>query len=152
MDEKKKLEDEEKKLKNEEERLELVGLNSYYQTTMNMLSRYLQIVWNRFNWFSTLNIALFSFYFTKTEVLVHNTIPIIAIFLTAVWFFIAIMDYATINRLKEKNKNINNEIMKFLKIETMGNKSYLLTKLKQNMLLYLIPLIILSVWLFLLFR
>ncbi len=134
-------------------------LNSYYRTQMSIMSKYLQIVWNRFNWFTTLNIGLISFYATQDDrEIIHSILPKIGIALAMAWLIVGLMDYVTVKKLNMKGKVIKDKIKKELALDSneiiIKEKSiievivdYIDSKVSQHFILYLLPSIILLAWL-----
>ena len=142
----------------------LSELNSYYRTKMNVFSKYLQIVWHRFSLFGAFHLGLLSFYLTqykKDDMSdMYSSIPKVGIFLALLWALIGYMDYMTIPKLKNKGEQIEDRIRDLLNLEKIkieNNSSQKVwktidSKVSQHLLLYLVPLIVLIVWIWIILQ
>ena len=131
----------------------LGDLTQYYRIRMSALSKYSNIVWNRFNWFLTLSVAIFGLYFNKIEqssyYLFKYGIPTIGIVLSILWFLMGIEDYFTLQSHKKKVSKINKYIKDSFaegNIDIGIEKRNFFINFSQSILLYVYPLISILSW------
>lgn len=130
------------------------NITHYYRIKMSAFSKYLAIVWNRFNWFLTLTIAVFGVYFNKIEqtsyFLFQYGIPTIGIVLSFLWLFMGVEDYLSLKRHKAKVSSIDNHLKDYfhkadIDIRFEKNNNYL--NFTQSTLLFLFPGLAIICWL-----
>ena len=96
----------------------IVNLIQYHKTRMDILANYSKIVWNRFNWFTTLELALFSILITKYNEFLKDELYLQIIFfvlgsiLTFFWLFLSIEDYMSMQRHKKRGEIIEKKYIK----------------------------------------
>jgi len=132
----------------------IVNLIQYHKTRMDILANYSKIVWNRFNWFTTLELALFSILITKYNEFLKDELYLQIIFfvlgsiLTFFWLFLSIEDYMSMQRHKKRGEIIEKKIHKECFLENDFEKVIYSDKLlSQTKILYIFPLIFLILWL-----
>ncbi len=87
----------------------------YYEVRMLALTEYSSQIWNRFNWFLTLEVAIFGFFFTHLETLPTNLspiIPIIGVVIAVLWTFIGFEDRESMKRHSKIVNELDVEIRK----------------------------------------
>ena len=126
----------------------------YYETRMNAFSAYSNLVWNRFNWFITLQVIIFGFLFTqqtsvnKSEI-VEIGIPIVSIVISILWLVMGVEDYISLKRHGRKTTTIEINIKNILNstnimkthTEERGKFNF-----KQSLLLIISPILAMFTW------
>ncbi|MDM8565364.1 hypothetical protein QUF74_06895 [Candidatus Halobeggiatoa sp. HSG11] len=136
---------------------QLAELVHYYEVRMLALTEYSSRIWNRFNWFLTLELAIFGFFFTHLETLSKNFIsivPIIGIVIAALWFLIGFEDHKSMKRHSETVNELDLEIRKFfaehgINFELKVKKHPI--RFRQIWVLFMFPLIVGLSWVFFIF-
>lgn len=132
----------------------LTELVHYYEVRMLALTEYSSRIWNRFNWFLTLELAIFGFFFSHLETLPKNFIsivPTIGIVIALLWFLIGFEDRKSMKRHGEVVNEIDIEINK---IFTEQDVSFDLKykkhpiRFRQMWVLFVFPLIVAASWVF----
>jgi len=130
-------------------------LISYYEIRMAALSEYSDRVWNRFNWFLTLELSTFGFFLSQLEKaasqpLLGYGIPIIAIIVSSIWALMGAEDYISmkkhgkiVTKLEEYVKDIF--LQQGFNFEVSIQRSFL--NFRQTSLLFLFPIFLEFLWL-----
>ncbi len=93
----------------------LAELVHYYEVRMLALTGYSTQIWNRFNWFLTLELAIFGFFFTRLTHLPSNSaviVPIIGIVIATLWTLIGSEDYVSMKRHGQITTKVDEELRK----------------------------------------
>ena len=133
---------------------QLAELVHYYEVRMLALTEYSSQIWNRFNWFLTLEVAIFGFFFTHLETLPANLssiIPIIGVVIAGLWTFIGFEDRKSMKRHSEIVNEVDLEIRKFfaecsINFEPKVKKHPI--RFRQMWVLVIFPLIMAASWIF----
>ncbi len=129
----------------------------YYEMRMIALTNYSTQIWNRFNWFLTLELAIFGFFFTQFGALPPNSaiiVPIIGIVIAVLWTLIGSEDYLSVKRRRQATAGVDQKIRKIfseqgIEFETQTKKSF--TNFRQTWILFLFPMIVAVSWVFFIF-
>ena len=94
-------------------------LISYYQVQSSAWLGYAGIVWNRFNWMLTLQLAMIGFFFTnysKTSfsVIYQFHISTVGLIVAILWLFMGIEDFRSMDKHRKRVKNLERKIEKEL--------------------------------------
>ncbi|MDM8561255.1 hypothetical protein [Candidatus Parabeggiatoa sp. HSG14] len=135
----------------------LAELVHYYEVRMMALTGYSTQIWNRFNWFLTLELAIFGFFFTRLGALPPNSaviVPIIGVVIAVLWTLIGSEDYISMKRHGQATTGVEKEIRKTfyeqgIDFNNQIKKSFI--KFRQTWILFLFPVIVTISWLFFIF-
>ncbi|ETR67061.1 MAG: hypothetical protein OMM_12003 [Candidatus Magnetoglobus multicellularis str. Araruama] len=126
----------------------------YYEVRMNALSEYSDRVWNRFNWFLTLQLAIFGFYFTQIDKLslqplIAKGIPIVGITISVLWCLMGAEDYVSMRKHGKRTLEVENKVKEaFLQekydFEVSVRRSFI--RFRQTWLLFLFPILVTGAW------
>lgn len=132
----------------------LAELVHYYEVRMMALSEYSDRVWNRFNWFMTVEVASFGFFFTQAEklssqLLLQNGIPLVGIAIAILWSLMGVEDYLSLRKHGKRTTEVENQVKgKFkaagLDFEVEVRKSFI--NFRQTWLLFLFPCLVVVSW------
>ncbi len=139
------------------------GLLHFYEIKMQGMGSYSSIVWSRFNWFVTLELALLGFLITKSGNLPeYDTLKLVilvaGVIVSAFWLILGILDYRSLGRHSESIRTLSFKIEKILGLidSTTSNTTVkkgptsLITKMKrffrQTVLLCVLPLVFIICW------
>ncbi len=133
---------------------QLAELVHYYEVRMLALTEYSSRIWNRFNWFLTLELAIFGFFFTHLETLPANfasIVPIIGMVIAILWFLIGFEDRQSMKRHGETVNELDLEVRKIF-VECGINFELKVKKhpirFRQMWVLFVFPLIVGLSWIF----
>jgi hypothetical protein len=121
---------------------------------MLALTEYSSRIWNRFNWFLTLELAIFGFFFSHLETLPKNfssIVPIIGIVVAILWFLIGFEDRKSMKRHSEMVKEVDIKIREIFTEKNINFKAKIKkppVRFRQMWVLFLFPLIIAISWVF----
>ena len=117
-----------------------------YNIRMTKLGAYSTLVWNRFNWLVTLQIALLGFFFSQIDkkqaeikILFEISIPVIGLVLSVLWLMLGKEDYFTLKKQKEEIKCLSNIINEKLNLLVSLNKKRI--NFSQSIFLFLFPIL-----------
>lgn len=124
----------------------------YYGVKMNGLSSYSSIVWNRFNWILTLELAAFGLFLTKEKASISDSISIdefcvVGIVITTLWIVMGLLDYRSLDRHKESTKYLEKKVRMKLKEPVHDNDGHSL--FRQTWILFLFPMMVILIWIYL---
>ena len=128
-------------------------LMHFYEVRMLALSEYSDRVWNRFNWFMTLQVAIFGFFFSQATTSENKQffeygIPLIGIVIALLWSLMGIEDYISLKKHKKLTNQVGTHAVNIfinsgLEFTLNKNKS---DKFHQSWLLFIFPLSIVTIW------
>jgi hypothetical protein len=132
----------------------LAALIHYYEVRMMALSEYSDRVWNRFNWFMTVEVASFGFFFTQVEKissqsLLQNGIPTVGIAIAVLWSLMGAEDYISLRKHGKRTTEVERQVEeKFKKsgldLEVDVRKSFI--NFRQTWLLFFFPCLVVIAW------
>lgn len=133
----------------------LSDLIHYYEVRMTALSEYSDRVWNRFNWFLTLQIAILGFFLSQIEKIATQPflaygVPIVGVVVAGIWALMGAEDYVSMRKHGKRTTTVEERVKdKFLRqgfdFEVSVRKSFL--HFRQTSLLFLFPLFVAILWL-----
>jgi len=133
-------------------KIEFKDLIPFYQTNMYKQAEYSKLIWKRFNWFLAIEVGLISLYFSKNEAINELKLyfPFIELFIALLWFIMGYEDRKSIQKHKINGKKIEkiilNNFLSFSDHQIIKNP--LLQGFSQTSLLWMIPLSMTFVWLY----
>ena len=127
----------------------------YYEVRMSALSEYSDRVWNRFNWFLTLQLAIFGFYFSQLDKITlfsffKSGVPIIAIIVALLWVVMGVEDYISMRKHGKRKNEVEKHVNRLFKNQDIifkfqAQKSFI--RFRQTWLLFLFPILTAISWL-----
>ncbi|MCK5720581.1 MAG: hypothetical protein KAH84_11645 [Thiomargarita sp.] len=138
----------------EQEQNALAELVHYYEVRILALTEYSGLIWNRFNWFLTLQLVIFGFLFTRLETLPANyasIVPIMGIVITLLWSLIGYEDYNSMKRHGKVATDIDEKIKKLFAEQGIDFDIELkksATRFRQTWILFVFPIIVSLSWIF----
>ena len=127
----------------------------YYEVRMSALSDYSNGVWNRFNWFLTLQLAIFGFYFSQSNKigeisLFESGVPIVGVIVAILWLIMGAEDFISMNKHGKKTTKVEDRVLELLseqniKFNFKVKKSVI--RFRQTWLLFLFPALLIASWL-----
>lgn len=126
----------------------------YYEVKMQGLGSYSNIVWSRFNWFLTLELALLGFLFTQAANFPsYNMLKIViwfaGVLVSIFWLTLGRLDYSSLERHSERGRELNNIIVDSLpslpptlKSKNIHDKSHF----RQTKILFILPGALIVCW------
>lgn len=137
----------------------ITALLHYYEIRMSALSVYSELVWNRFNWLLTLQVAIASFFLTRhgdeaVGVVQTWRVPAVGMTVSIVWGLMGLGDFRSLQRIRGKTKQINRELQKLFPhhVALPGSGELNPHKPSQTWLLFCLPAftavlwVVLAVW------
>ena len=87
----------------------LSDLIHYYEVRLTALTDYSDRVWNRFNWFLTLQLATLGFFFSQFEQIAVQPlmawgVPIVGAIVAGIWSLMGAEDYASMRNHGKRTK------------------------------------------------
>jgi len=141
-----------------ENKAALGDLIHYYEVRMKALSEYSDRVWNRFNWFLTLQLAILGFFLsqiekTATQPFLAYGVSIVGVVIAGIWALMGAEDYVSMRKHGKRTVVVEERVKdEFLRqgvdFEVSVRKSFL--DFRQTSLLFLFPLFVAILWLFVL--
>lgn len=132
----------------------LSDLIHYYEVRMMALSEYSDRVWNRFNWFMTVEVAIFGFFFSQVDKIVlqsllHNGIPLVGITIALLWSLMGAEDYVSMRKHGKRTTEVEWQVMERFKdsglsFEVQVRKSFV--NFRQTWLLFVFPCLVVVAW------
>ena len=132
----------------------LSDLIHYYEVRMTALSEYSDRVWNRFNWFLTLQLAILGFFFTQIDKLVSHPfvakgVPVVGVVVAVLWALMGAEDYFSMRKHGKRTTEVELRVKEsFLRkgfdFEIAVRKSFI--NFGQTWLLFLFPLVVVFLW------
>ncbi|WP_143169336.1 RipA family octameric membrane protein [Vibrio quintilis] len=126
----------------------------YYEVRMVALSEYSDRVWNRFNWFMTVEVAAFGFFFSQagkiaSQSLLQNGIPLVGIIVALLWGLLGAEDYVSMRKHGKITTDVEQKVKE--QFERIGltfdvevRKSFV--NFRQTWLLFLFPCLVAISW------
>ena len=120
---------------------------------MTALSEYSNHIWNRFNWFMTIEVAAFGLVFSKFEDLNNTNLQIIGvpcILMASVWFLMGLEDSRSMRKHTHKAKEVERLVREeFAKgdLEFRFPEISKVSRFRQTWLLFILPLLVFLAWL-----
>jgi hypothetical protein len=133
----------------------LSDLIHYYEVRLTALTDYSDRVWNRFNWFLTLQLATLGFFFSQFEQIAVQPfmawgVPIVGAIVAGIWSLMGAEDYVSM-RNHRKRTNLVEERVKdqFLRrgVDFTDPVRKRFLRFSQTSLLFLFPLLVAGLWL-----
>jgi len=132
------------------------SLLHYYEVRMYALSEYSERVWIRFNWFLTLQLAVFGLYSNRLEKITSQAImasglPIIGIALALLWFLLGAEDYVSAKKHGARTNEVEKKVKEFFFNQGIDFDVSVRTTFvgfRQTWLLFAFPVFIVIAWLF----
>lgn len=124
------------------------ALVHYYEARVLALSEYSGLVWNRFNWFVTLQVAIFGFYFaqfgkTTSQYLLEYGAPFVGMTIALIWTVMGAEDRKSQTKHGKITKDIESRIRESLNFKPLEQGS---SYFRQTRLLVLFPCLVLGAW------
>jgi hypothetical protein len=127
---------------------------NYYSIKMSALSEYSTMIWNRFNWFLTLQVAILGFYFSQLTKIDASSVvligvPVAGLIVAILWAIMGIEDYLSIRRHGKRTKELDKHVRGlFLNQEICiyQNDQNGRIEFKQTSLLYYFPMLTMTSW------
>ena len=126
----------------------------YYEVRMSALSQYSDRVWNRFNWFLTLQLAISGFYFSQLEKLASfsifkSGIPIIGFVVAILWLIMGAEDFVSMRKHGKRTTEVENKVKALFSrqgvdFNAQARKSFI--NFRQTWLLFIFPAFIILSW------
>jgi len=136
-----------------EDRVTLENLIHFYEVKMNGFSAYSNIVWGRFNWFLTLELALIGFFFTQADKysnygFLEYLIPFAGLTISVIWGAMGFTDFHSVNRQKNFTVELSEAVYSALEpvYRREGENGTETDLMRQTRLLYLLPILVVCVW------
>ena len=129
-------------------------LINYYQVKSAAWLGYAGIVWNRFNWLLTLQLAMAGFFLTNhskidSTAIFQFHIPTIGLIVAFLWFIMGIEDFRSMNKHRNRVKNLEKQIEDELTDSNNKTNHDEIRKsfFRQTYLLFFFPTITITSWL-----
>lgn len=133
----------------------LAELVHYYEVRMMALSEYSDRVWNRFNWFMTVEVAAFGFFFSQAEKLSSQSllqigIPLVGIAIALLWALMGAEDYISLRKHGKRTNEVEQRVKEQFKSIALTFDVDVRTSFinfRQTWLLFLFPCLVVVSWL-----
>jgi hypothetical protein len=136
-----------------EERSLLAELLQYYEVRMLALSEYSDRVWNRFNWFMTVEVATFGFFFSQAESVASQSIlragvPGVGAVIALLWILMGAEDFVSLGKHGRRTKEVERQVQDAFRHQgaTFEAEAQRGLKFRQTWLLFLFPSLVALAW------
>lgn len=134
----------------DKEKNDLNKILYYYEIKMNGFGSFSTVVWSRFNWFLTIELAVLSVYLKfmtgELKQVAHLEFFIAGLIVTSLWLILGIEDFMSHRRTKERLNKLEDDISELLNkdIENSPSKFW-----GQSLMLIITPILLGGFWVYL---